>query len=300
MKQPLVIVSVVSIVLGMGSLKPLHIPTWLSPFDMLHPLPGFRSMNVTGRYWGFLALPLSLMSAAALSRLVEETRGDKRWHFWIGFAVLLQLGFQTQTLVYKWLRSQPYHAAEFEQTFKHGPESIEYVFAERKHQGQFITPTRGVIDCYNEDDFIKANIDPGTQLVRQQLRDEVAIPVQASTHAAFVTWSHIRLSLDDSSPALATSQLNGDAHLQLILNQAFHPLWQADGCKVDRSAGNNLSVDCSLARWRSGSVDVFFNDSLSTQAANISVSAWQLWLWATAGLILLSYAARRRSIAARD
>jgi hypothetical protein len=106
--------------------------------------------------------------------------------------------------------------------------------------------------------------------------------------------------LDDSSPALATSQLNGDAHLQLILNQAFHPLWQADGCKVDRSAGNNLSVDCSLARWRSGSVDVFFNDSLSTQAANISVSAWQLWLWATAGLILLSYAARRRSIAARD
>ena len=72
MMKPLLLVSVVSIILGMGSLKPLHIPTWLSPFDILRPLPGFRSMGVTGRYWGFLALPLSLLGAAALWRFVCE------------------------------------------------------------------------------------------------------------------------------------------------------------------------------------------------------------------------------------
>jgi hypothetical protein len=279
----------------MGSLKSLHVPTWLSPFDLLRPLPGFRSLNVTGRYWGFLALPLSLLSAAALSRIVNEAWGEKRWRFWIGFAVVLQLGFQTQTLLSKWAPSPSYEHRDFEHAFKDGPQPIEYVTAHPKRQGELITPTRGVVDCYNEDDFIKADIDTGTQLVRQQIRDGAMIPVQPSTHAGFVTWSHIRLSLDDSSPALAASQLNGDTHLQLILNQAFHPLWQADGCKVDRSAGNNLSVDCSLARWRSGAVDVQFNDALSTQAAGLSIAAWRLWLASSACLLLLSWLVQRRN-----
>jgi hypothetical protein len=29
--------------MGVGSLKVLHLPTWLRPFDLLRPLPGFRS-----------------------------------------------------------------------------------------------------------------------------------------------------------------------------------------------------------------------------------------------------------------
>jgi hypothetical protein len=72
MGRPLLVVSLVSIVLGMGSLKVLHVPSWLSPFDLLRPLPGFRSMGVTGRYWGFLALPLSLLSAMATRSVMPE------------------------------------------------------------------------------------------------------------------------------------------------------------------------------------------------------------------------------------
>jgi len=293
-KQPLLTVSIVSIVLGMGSLKPLHIPTWLSPFDLLHPLPGFRSLNVTGRYWGFLSLPLSLFAAAVLPRLVDETRGDKRWRFWIGFAVVLQLGFQSQTLFSKWWGSAPYKTEAFAQTFKQ-PETIDYVIADPDRQGQFIAPTRGVIDCYNEDDFIRAEMNTGTQLVREQLNDGAAIAVQPSTHAAFVTWSHIRLWLDSDSPVLTSTDEN--TRLQLVLNQAFHPLWQVDQCSTTRSATNNLVVDCPLSRWRSGAVDLHFNDVLSTQAAMVSVIAWRWWLCGIAALILLSYAARERSAA---
>jgi hypothetical protein len=291
-KHPLLIVSIVSIVLGMGSLKPLHVPTWLSPFDLLHTLPGFRSMNVTGRYWGFLALPLSLLSAAALYRLAEDTRGEKRWHFWIGFAVLLQLGFQTQTLLGKWLTSAQYRSEAFQQAFKHGPETIEYVIAAPDRQGQHIAPTRGVVDCYNEDDFIKADMAAGTQLVKQTVVDGQVLPAQASIQSGFVTWSHIRLRLNSASP-LATSTTNESVHLQLILNQAFHPLWQADGCTVGRSASDNLTVDCAISRWRAGPVELQFNDVLSTHAAIISTTVWRWWLGAIAALILLSYAARQ-------
>jgi hypothetical protein len=74
MKGPLSVVTAVSLVLGMGSLRLVHIPAWLSPFDLLRSLPGFRSIGVTGRYWGFAVLPLSLCAAGALSRYAGECR----------------------------------------------------------------------------------------------------------------------------------------------------------------------------------------------------------------------------------
>ena len=74
MSRPLLVVILASIILGMGSLKALHIPTWFSPFDLLRPFPCFRSLGVTGRYWGFLALSLSLMSAVALWKLAADLR----------------------------------------------------------------------------------------------------------------------------------------------------------------------------------------------------------------------------------
>jgi hypothetical protein len=92
MRRPLMIVSIASLVLGMGSLTSLHVPIWLSPFDALRPLPGFRSIGVTGRYWGFLALPLSLLGAAALWKFAAESPPGWRLHACLGVAVALQLG----------------------------------------------------------------------------------------------------------------------------------------------------------------------------------------------------------------
>ena len=105
MKHPLVVVSLASLVLGMGSLKGLHVPMWLSPFDVLRPLPGFRSIGVTGRYWGFLALPLSLLGTAALWKYVVDSRPGWRLHLCLGTALVLQLGFQAETLSAHWVDS---------------------------------------------------------------------------------------------------------------------------------------------------------------------------------------------------
>jgi len=77
MRLPLLVVSVISIWLGMGSLRAAHLPLWLSPFDWLRPLPGFRSIGVTGRFWGFLALPLSLLAAAALWRYLHAEQRSR-------------------------------------------------------------------------------------------------------------------------------------------------------------------------------------------------------------------------------
>src|SRR4029077_9789769 len=97
MKAPLLVVGIVSIVMGMGSLAAMHVPRWLSPFDLLRPLPGFRSVWITGRYWGFLALPLSLLGAASLWRLATEGRSRVRLALWMGALLFFQLGFQAQT-----------------------------------------------------------------------------------------------------------------------------------------------------------------------------------------------------------
>src|SRR5260370_12270317 len=92
----------------MGSLKILHIPSWLSPFDLLRSFPGFRTIGVPVRYWGFLALPLSLLSAMALCKFASEFGDTRRVHVWLGLVLILQVGFQAETLTQLWLHSAPY------------------------------------------------------------------------------------------------------------------------------------------------------------------------------------------------
>ncbi len=294
MKHPLLVVSVVSIVLGMGSLKPLHVPLWLSPFDLLRPLPGFRSIGVTGRYWGFLALPLSLFAAASLWRFACEHHDPKRVRFWLSCALLLQFGFQTETVLGHWMFSEHYHSREFGHAFRNGLETIEYVRSEPRLQGEFITPTRGVIDCYNEDDFIKADVSAGRQLIRRVLQDGKVIGPQASVQAGFVTWSHIRLQSQNIPPAIGADPVGEPARIQVVLNQAFHPFWQAPGCRTARNDHGNLIVDCPLPRLREAPVDVQFNDALSEFAATISTRAWGLWIATIGGLGFLLILWRRR------
>jgi hypothetical protein len=287
--RPLVVVSLVSIVLGMGSLKILHIPTWLSPFDALRPLPGFRSMGVTGRYWGFLALPLSLLSAVALWKYVAEFGEGWRLHVCLGLALISQLGFQADTLTELWLHSPVYRLAAHDNYFRHGPEDIDYVAIEDNHmQGEVIAPTRGVSDCYDMDDFTRADTGSGNHLVMRVMQEWKPSKAATAVHARFSTWSHIRLAVDcplsGNDPSCVASPAE---RLQVVLRQAYHPLWNAPGCDTSASTRGNLIVNCPASRLREGAIELDFRDATSDFAARISTTSWKSWLLATASMTLL-------------
>jgi hypothetical protein len=289
MARPLLAVSLVGIVLGMGSLKALHIPTWLSPFDILRPLPGFRSIGVTGRYWGFLALPLSQMSAAALWKYVAEFGAGWRLHAVLGLALVLQLGFQSETLAALWRHSPTYRLAQYGNHFRHGPEDIDYVAIKNNYfQGQVIAPTRGVSDCYDMDDFIRAETGPGNHLLMRLMQDWKPTGAASIVQAGFSTWSHIRLAVDcPLSGDGASCAAPAGGRMQLVLRQAYHPLWSAPGCDTYASVHGNLVVDCPSSRLHDGAIELDFRDATSDLAARVSVRAWQSWLVATGCMVLL-------------
>ena len=288
MRHPLVVVSIVSIVLGMGSLKSLHVPTWLSPFDLLRPLPGFRSLGVTGRYWGFLALPLSLLGAAALCKFVSDSADGSKLRRWLGVALVLQLGFQTETIAAHWSNTQIYRSPVIGTAFRSGDQQVEYLEnGRRRFQGEFIAPARAAIQCYNMDDFIRAQVDPGKQLVRRVVRNASVVRDRTIVKASFVSWSHIKVQLDRS--ALMTTQPSAEpSRLKIILNQAFHPLWRAKDCEVQNSRRGNLVLLCDESRLRAAPIDLVFDDELSRQASAVSRQAWMLWLVGAGGLTLLT------------
>jgi len=305
LSRPLLVVSVASIVLGMGSLKGLHVPTWSSPFDLLRPLPGFRSIGVTGRYWGFLALPLSLMGAAALWRSASELRPGWRMHAFFASVLIFQLGFQAETLTSQWLHSPPFLAASLRTPFKHGPEAIEYVAIPSGHfQGQILTPTRGVCDCYDMDDFTRAQNGPGSTLIAQVMMNGNALLSAPPFDAQFVTWSHIRLHggcTTGSEPACA---LSPGTRIQFTFSQAYHQGWKASGCTTSASSLGNLIVDCPAEYLRAARLDVVFDDPSSDRGARISLTLWAAWRNAMASLIAalvaqMMFAGGRRRLARR-
>jgi len=278
MKWSLLIVSIVSIVLGMGSLKPLHVPVWLSPFDMLRPLPGFRSLGVTGRFWGFLALPLSLMGAAVLWRFVAEfQRTTGRWRAALIATLVLQVGFQAETFLSQWWGSATYEAVSLRQSFQGKFEDVNYVVASEGHfQGELISPTRGVLNCYDMDDFIHAAVVPGAPLVKQAENDSFT-QIPEPLAARFASWNQIRLEVKNPAPVFHSAVLRDDQHVNVVLNQAFNPHWEADGCDVLQNATGNLTIDCPVGRLLQAPVEIVFFNKLSAVAANVSTSAWKLW-----------------------
>ncbi len=302
MRRPLLVVTLVSVVLGMGSLKALHVPVWLSPFDALRPLPGFRSIGVTGRYWGFLALPLSLLSAAALWKYVAEFGEGWRLHLCLGLALIFQLGFQAETLTALWLHSPHYRLASHGNYFRHGPEDIDYVAIQDNHlQGQVMAPTRGVSNCYDMDDFIRAETGSGKNLVMRVMQEWKPSHAATPIRARFSTWSHIRLAADcPSSGEDSSCPASPTARMQVVLRQAYHPLWNAPGCDTYSSTHGNLIVDCPASRVREGAIELDFRDATSDFAARISTTTWKSWLLATATMMLLWFAIGMRVAAAPE
>jgi hypothetical protein len=288
MRTPLLVVSLASVLLGMGSLKLVHVPAWLSPFDLLRSLPGFRSIDVTGRYWGFLALPLSLLSAAALWKTAARLQKGWRLHVCLGLVLLFQLAFQSQTLSAHWIDSAAYREVPGHAYFGHGPEAIDYVLADKHLQGEVISPTRGVCDCYDMDDFTRARTEPGPDLVLQVMNNGRPIPHPIHISASFGSWSDIRLiaGCDADGAARCATALLG--RIQLILKQAYHRNWRAAGCETQATPTGNLLLDCPAGHLLEGPVELIFRDPLSDRAAWVSTLSWKICLAMTVGLALLA------------
>jgi len=264
LKWPLLVVSVVSIWLGMGSLRVLHVPVLLSPFDWLRPLPGFRSLWVTGRFWGFLALPLSLLGAAALVEFAASDITAKRKKIAFACAVGLQFGFQIATLYSLWSDGHPYRPIAPAQFAATG-ETIRYTRCDSKHyQGEFITPTQGVVNCYDNDDFIRVQFDPDAPLVKSIERDGGS-PIHAQ--AVFMSWNHIRIRADAEE---------GAEPFTIVFNQSYNKHWSSPQCSVANYADGFLSMRCpGSAAGRE--IEVVFDNALSTRAASIALTSWKIW-----------------------
>jgi hypothetical protein len=283
MKWPLLIVGAVCIWLGMGSLAPLHVPSWLSPFDLLRPLPGFRSLEVTGRFWGFLALPLSLLGAAALWRFVAVHPRPEKLPVWMLALLAFQLSFQLITIFTQWLPGHRYPAVEFRQAFAGGAEDITYVVSQRRLQGSLMTPTTAVQDCYDQDDFVRADVAPGSNLVQSV----AAGGASGAVSAAFLSWNRIRVTPHAAIPMAsararraAASDQGAPANqgaLQIVLNQAWHPYWRSPSCQVAETSRGNLALNCSVASLAQGPVDLEFYDPVSARGAQLSRISWLFW-----------------------
>jgi len=280
--MPLMIVSAISIVLGMGSLQSLHVPDWLSPFDILRPLPGFRSIGVTARYWGFLALPVSLFAAIALYHFVIE-HPIRRVSVWLTIALVIQVSAQTEVFWSKWHSGRIYQAASLQNYFHGRAENLSYVSAPTGSlQGEWITPRQGVCNCYDMDDFIRAPVVPGNQMIVAESTDSsvsrnstqsksVDSPMSTLT-AGFRSWNELYVRKKNTKPTA-----NDDEEmLTITLNQAWNRYWRAPGCKILRGENDLLTIQCSEANLSKG-INVYFDDELSTVAATVSQRAWS-WL----------------------
>jgi len=301
MKWPIVVVSVVSIWLGMGSLHLIGIPVWLSPFDWLRPLPGFRSMDVTGRYWGFLTLPLSLLAAVALWRFIHCGPRTRRSSILIASALVMQLTFQGQSLLTGWRQSRPYTQPSLDGLFSGRLERIRMIEnpatpADPHEQGEFITPVQAVVNCYDRDDFTRADVQPGARLIKGVSAAGMDVAGTVHLDAGFLTWSHIRI-IQSAAMLPVSNAAHADSMLHIVLNQAYHTRWSSSSCALTRGAGGNLVAHCPAAKLRSAGVDLTFFDPVSELGARVSLRTAAALSIALSLFGLMSLVPRRRALA---
>ena len=299
---PLLVVSVVSIWLGMGSLRLAHVPVWLSPFDWLRPLPGFRSIGITGRYWGFLALPLSMLAASALWRYAHDEPWTRRSAALIASAFLIQMGFQGESLLAAWWPSHVQPDVAVDGMFDGKLEKVTTVenpgsAAEPHMQGEIISPMRAVTNCYDMDSFIRAKVHSGTNLIKAV--DHHAIVPAAGTRleAGFITWNRIRILRESTAPSRLSPVALRDPILRVVLNQAWHTGWRSSSCRLERGAEDNLVASCPAGELDAGPVDLVFFDPTSELGTRVSLTAAPLLGMSIGLLTLAGLATRRRPIA---
>jgi hypothetical protein len=294
---PLLVVSAVSIWLGMGSLRIAHIPVWFSPFDWLRPLPGFRSIGVTGRYWGFLALPLSLLAAAALWRYATTEPPARRSAVLIASAFLIQMGFQGESLLAAWWPSRVQPEIALAGLYDGKLERVTLMDKPnggndpRMMQGEFISPVRAVTNCYDMDSFTRANVRPGTDLIKGVEGGTKGLGLKAG----FMTWNKIRIL---TAPTVRSGLAPKDAVLHVVLNQAYHTGWRSTSCTLGRGTEDNLVASCPAAELAAGPIDLVFSDPVSELGSRVSLMSATALGMAIGLLTLAGLVPRRRPIAA--
>lgn len=303
MKLPLLVVSLVSIWLGMGSLHVAGVPVWLSPFDWLRPLPGFRSMDVTGRYWGFLVLPLTLLAGAALWRFISSEQPTRRWWTLLASAFAMQLTFQSESLLTGWRQSRPYTQPSLDGIYNGRLQRILVLenpdtAADPHQQGEFITPTQAVANCYDRDDFGRADVQLGTDLIKSARVDGADRSFDVPLDAGFLTWSHIRIARTASKLRVHAGSLHDGGMLHIVLNQAYHVRWNSASCDLTRGDRGNLVANCPARQLEAGPVDVVFFDPISDLGVRVSLQA-VVALGVAVPLLALSLLAKRRVFAFR-
>jgi hypothetical protein len=125
-------------------------------------------------------------------------------------------------------------------------------------QGELITPTRGVLDCYDMDDFVHAEMAPGSTLIKTAQTNSGATMPAGSFSGRFVTWSHIILSQTPGAGSPGTT-------VRLVLWQAYHPYWGRKAAPRKPQKGPGPKLPATLLK--NHVVDLHFNDRLSKVAA---------------------------------
>ena len=197
--------------------------------------------------------------------------------------IAFQLSFQLITIFTQWLPGHRYPAVEFRHAFAGGAQDITYVVRHRQLQGSLMTPTTAVQDCYDQDDFIRADVAPGSNLVQSVAPGVVS--------AAFLSWNRIRVTPQGAIPQPSTSAAHGASatrtvataprSLQIILNQAWHPYWRSSACQVAETDRGNLALECSQPSLPQNPIDLEFYDPVSARGAQVSRVSWICWLCAT-------------------
>lgn len=263
---PLLVTSIAALWLGMGSLAAIGVPRVLSPFDWLRDLPGFRSMGVTGRYWGFLALPLALLGAAALFRAAsQEARG--RFRVLAVLLFLFQFSFQLATIA-EHLWFAPEHIPVEIEGMYDGGERLHFVESGDRAQALLVTPIRCVVDCYNEHDFVRPPMKLGDDLVVRVER--IGAPIAPTGHVTgiFVDWSTIRLH----APALDAGHSRGT--WTLTLNQAFHPSWRSGAGVATAGPEGRLVLESVPTDALGRGIELRFHEETSVSGLAISRVGW--------------------------
>ena len=275
-RWPLLLTAVTAIVLGMGSLHAVGVPQWLSPLDLLRHLPGFRSMNATGRFWGFLSLPLSLMAAVGIQYFLQETAKPHRVGVWLRWAIVLQFGFMSAFLIRSIPFSAPYEPVPYQGLFPEGGADISYSKGgARIYQYDLVSPVRGLLDAYNMGDFIHPDMDPGVHLFRGAFLDEKGLRTSQWVKGRFMSWNCIRVDFLKTAPSAIR---NAEHTLTLTFNQAWHRYWSCSKGRVYSINGRNLALDIPVRALDGAPVDLIFHDPVSELGAKVSKAAWLAWM----------------------
>lgn len=173
-----------------------------------------------------------------------------------------------------WLQSPVYRLPPHGDYFGHGPESIDYIAAADGHQqGEYMTPTPAVTNCYDMDGFNRVKRRRGNALIDRVMQDATT-DTNVQPSGQFVTWNHIRLATPCAVLRSASCIAAGTNRIRWTLEQAYHPGWSAASCNLRSSATGALMVDCPAPRVLEGPIDLVFKDPTSNLGTHVSSVTW--------------------------